>query len=133
MVIKNAVEQRVYYADTDHGGVAYYAAYLRWFEIGRTELLRDLGIGQKELDDENILLPVVEVKCEYKAPAVYNDVVSIQTTMEKVGNKSIVFDYVIERKQDSKILAKGYTVNVFADSSGSVEIPKKVREKLERG
>ena|SRR3989338_4344167 len=128
MVQKNTITQRVYYADTDHGGVAYYATYLRWFEIGRTELLRELGVMQKDLDSQGILLPVVEVKCEYKAPARYDDELTITTSLEKVGNKSIIFGYEVSRGE--KLLAKGHTVNVFAKDTGSVEIPESVRKKL---
>jgi acyl-CoA thioester hydrolase len=125
---KNTTEQRVYYADTDHGGVVYYANYLRWFEIGRTELLRDLGVDRSELESGDILLPVVEVKCEYKASAKYNDVVRIVTGIEKVGNKSIIFGYEVLREE--QLLAKGHTVNVFVKEEKSVEIPESIRKKF---
>ncbi len=128
----SVVEQRVYYADTDHGGVAYYASYLRWFEIGRTELLRELGILQDELFGQGILLPVAQVKCEYKSPAVHDDILTIHTTIEKIGNKSIFFVYEVRRKKDGALLANGHTVNVFARANVSVEIPPPVRAKLEK-
>ena len=126
------VEQRVYYADTDHGGVAYYASYLRWFEIGRTELLRGLGIEQRELDEQGIMLPVIEVKCEYKSPALYDDVILIASSLSKIGDKSITFSYNISRKEDNRLLAHGHTVNVFAKGASSVGIPPGIRAKLER-
>ena len=72
----NITEQRVYYADTDHGGVVYYANYLKWFEIGRTEILRQSGFDYNEFEKQGIIAPVVEVKCSYKEPARYNDVMT---------------------------------------------------------
>ncbi|HIH05376.1 TPA: acyl-CoA thioesterase [Candidatus Woesearchaeota archaeon] len=131
-MFSSTTEQRVYYADTDHGGVAYYASYLRRFEVGRTELLRELGIEQGELDREGILLPVVEVKCEYKSPALYNDIILIETSIMKIGNKSITFSYGILRKEGRKLLAQGHTVNVFAKGTSSTEIPPDIRKKLEK-
>ena len=125
---KNTITQRVYYADTDHGGVAYYGTYLRWFEIGRTELLRGLGVTQKDLDSQKMLLPVVEVKCEYKAPAKHDDELTIVTSLDKIGNKSLIFGYEVLR--GTTLLAKGHTVNVFANEKGSVEMPQEVRKKL---
>ena len=62
----NETEQRVYYADTDHGQVVYYSNYLKWFEIGRTEILRQSGFDYSDFEKQNIIAPVVEVKCNYK-------------------------------------------------------------------
>ena len=128
MIAKNTIRQRVYYSDTDHGGVAYYGTYLRWFEIGRTELLRELGVTQKDLDSKGVLLPVVEVKCKYEAPAKYDDELTIITSLDKIGNKSLIFGYEVLR--GTLLLAKGHTVNVFANEKGSVEMPQEVRKKL---
>src|SRR3989344_285138 len=103
-MFSSTTEQRVYYADTDHG----------------------------ELDREGILLPVVEVKCEYKSPALYNDIILIETSIMKIGNKSITFSYGILRKEGRKLLAQGHTVNVFARGASSTEIPPDIRKKLEK-
>ena len=67
----NETGQRVYYADTDHGGVVYYSNYLKWFEIGRTEILRQSGFDYNDFEKHNIIAPVVEVKCNYRQPARY--------------------------------------------------------------
>ena len=123
-------EARVYYADTDHGGAVYYANYLRWFEVGRTELLRSRGITQDQLDGEGMLLPVVEVKCSYRHPARYDDVVVISTSIERIGNSSITFAYAITRKGDNKLLAEGHTINVLAKGTSSVPFPEKMRSLL---
>jgi len=127
----NQTEQRVFYADTDHGGVVYYANYLKWFEIGRTELLRQHGFNYADVENQDIMAPVVEVHCSYKFPAKYNDIITIITIIEKIGNSSIKFKYEIIK--DSKLLAYGYTVNVFVNKKTmkSTNIPEKLRKALE--
>lgn len=111
----NITEQRVYYADTDHGGVVYYSNYLKWFEIGRTEILRQAGFDYSQFEKQGIIAPVVEVKCSYKESARYNDLVIIKTTIGNIGNSSIKFNYEVLRKKDNILLAEGCTVNVFVD------------------
>jgi len=128
----NQTELRVYYADTDQGRIVYYSNYLNWFEIGRTELLRQYGYNHGDFEKKGVIAPVVEVKCNYKQPAKYNDIVIIKTTITNIGNRSIKFDYKIIRKSDNELLAEGYTVNVFVDTKTkkSTNIPKKFREEL---
>jgi len=129
----NQIEQRVYYADTDHEGVVYYANYLRWFEMGRTEILRRYGFDYSDIEKRDLIVPVVEVKCIYKQSAKYNDVIIIKTTIENIGNSSIKFHYEIIRKNDNKLLAEGYTVNVFVNTKTmkSTKIPEELRKSLE--
>ena len=131
--MKNSIETRVYYADTDHEGVVYYANYLKWFEIGRTEILRQYGYDYSGIEKKDIIVPVVEVKCSYKQSAKYNDVVIINTTIGNIGNSSIMFNYEIIRKKDKKLLAEGYTINVFVDrkTMKSIEIPEELRKALQ--
>ena len=128
----NETEQRVYYSDTDHGGVVYYANYLKWFEIGRTEILRKAGFDYSDFEKQGIIVPVVEVKCNFKFPAQYNDIIIIKTSIDNIGNSSIKFIYEIIRKKDNKLLAEGYTVNVFVNKKEikSMEIPDKLRKVL---
>ena len=129
----NETWQRVFYSDTDHGGVVYYSNYLKWFEIGRTEILRQSGFDYNDFEKQGIIAPVVEVKCGYKEPARYNDVVIIKTTIGNIGNSSIEFQYEIIKKKGNKLLAEGYTVNVFVEKKTikSVPIPKELRSKIE--
>ena len=129
----NESEQRVFYSDTDHGQVVYYSNYLKWFEIGRTELLRNLGFEYAQFEEKGVMAPVVEVHCNYKYPARYNDVVMIKTSIGNIGDSSIRFNYEILRKDDKKILAEGYTVNVFVDMKKmkSVSIPESLRKTLD--
>jgi len=128
----NETEQRVYYSDTDHGGVVYYANYLKWFEIGRTEILRQSGYNYSDFEKQGLIAPVVEVKCNFKFPAQYNDVIIIKTSINNIGNSSIKFNYEIMRKKDSKLLAEGYTINVFVEKKEmkSMKIPDKLRKAL---
>jgi acyl-CoA thioester hydrolase len=129
----NRTEIRVYYADTDHGQVVYYANYLKWFEIGRTELLRQAGFNYVDYEKKKLIAPVVEIKCNYKESAKYNDMIIVETDVGKIGNSSIKFDYKIIRKKDKKILAEGYTVNVFINmlTRKPATIPKGLRESLQ--
>jgi len=131
--MKNKMDIRVYYADTDHEGVVYYANYLRWFEIGRTEILRQYGYDYCDIKKKNIIVPVVEVKCNYNDSAKYNDVIIIETSIERTRNSSIKFSYKIIRKKDEKLLAEGYTVNVFVGrkTMSSIKIPEELRKALQ--
>jgi len=108
----NKTEIRVYYSDTDHGGVVYYSNYLKWFEVGRTELLRQFGYDYADFEKQGLIAPIVEVHCNYKFPAQYNDVVIVKTSVDDIGNSSIKFNYEIINKKSNRLLAEGYTVNV---------------------
>ena len=131
--MKNIIEIRVYYADTDHEGVVYYANYLRWFEIGRTEILRQCGYDYSDIEKKNIIVPVVEVKCNYNDSARYNDMIIIESSIDRIGNSSMKFNYKIIRKKDEKLLAEGYTINVFVDrkTMKSIKIPEELRKALQ--
>ena len=129
------IEHRVIYGDTDAGQVVYYANYFRWFESGRREIMRSLKIDYLELDKKGIITPVVESHCNYFHPARYDDVVIIETRIAEVKDKSIKFENRVFRKTDKKLLAAGYTVNVFVDKKNmkSMEIPDDLRKKIKLG
>ena len=126
------VEHRVIYGDTDAGQVVYYANYLRWFESGRREIFRGLEIDYNALDKRGIITPVVEAHCNYFHPARYDDVVVVETRISEIKEKSIKFENKVFRKKDRKLLATGYTVNVFVDKKKmkSIKIPDGVRKKI---
>ena len=128
----NRVEHRVIYGDTDAGQVVYYANYYRWMESGRREIFRKLKIDYVELYNKGIMSPVVESHCNYFHPARYDDVVIVETRIVDVKEKSIKFDYRVFRKNDKKLLARGYTVNVFADKKKirSIKIPNGIKRKI---
>ena len=113
---------RVRYAETDQMGIVYYANYLVWFEIGRVELLRSLGMAYSELEtDHQLILPVVDAHCRYRAPARYDDEILIETWPSLVRESVVRFDYRIFRNGDQngkerELLAEGETAHVVCDA-----------------
>ena len=111
---------RVRYAETDQMGIVYYANYLVWFEIGRVELLRALGLAYSQLEMEHqCILPVIEASCRYRSPARYDEEILIETRPSLLRGSVIKFAYRILRKapegQEPKVLAEGETVHVVCD------------------
>jgi acyl-CoA thioester hydrolase len=120
---------RVRYAETDKMGIVYYAHYLVWFEIGRTDWLRETGWSYRAMEDEGLALPVIEATCHYKAAARYDDEVEIRTRGRSVSALRIAFDYNIVRRSDGQQLAEGSTVHVTLDRTGRpVRLPARVAE-----
>ena len=111
---------RVRYAETDQMGIVYYANYLVWFEIGRVELLRALGLAYSQLEiDHQCILPVIEASCRYRAPARYDDEILIETRPSLLRGSVLKFGYRILRKapegEEPTVLAEGETVHVVCD------------------
>ncbi|MGA2651005.1 MAG: thioesterase family protein [Terracidiphilus sp.] len=111
---------RVRYAETDQMGIVYYANYLVWFEIGRVELLRSLGLAYSQLEtDHQCILPVVEATCRYRSPARYDDEILIETRPSMLRGSVIKFGYRLLRKgqegEEPTLLAEGETVHVVCD------------------
>ena len=126
------IEIRVTYAETDAMGIVYYANYLRWFEMGRTEFFRNLGFPYKKLEEEGMYLPVSEVFCKYLVSAKYDDVLMIETSVDFLRRASIQFTYRILRKGDGAQLVTGKTLHAFLDREGRIiRIPKLLRERLQ--
>jgi len=110
---------RVRYADTDRMGFAYYAHYLRWFEIGRAELIRSLGMSYREVEETGVSLPVVEARCRYLKPARYDDLLVIETGVVRLGRASVRFGYrVVREATDPALLAWGVTEHCFLHRDG---------------
>jgi acyl-CoA thioester hydrolase len=114
---------RVIYGDTDRMGQAYYGNYFRWFEIGRTEFFRALGLAYREIEERGILLPVSETHAKYSAPAFYDETIVIETAVDPSVRAGIKFDYRIFREDGRTLLAEGYTKHAFVDASGRVVRP----------
>jgi acyl-CoA thioester hydrolase len=108
----NVARVRVRYAETDQMGVVYHSNFIIWFEVGRVELLRELGFTYKEMEADGLHLPVAEVKCRYKASAMYDDVVLIRTRMMNLRGFLIHFGYEAVRESDGTVLAEGETVHL---------------------
>ncbi len=127
----NRTEIRVTYAETDAMGIVYYANYLRWFEVGRTELMRSLGIAYKDMEEEGTFLPVSEVFCKYHGSARYDDLLVIETSLQSLKGASVEFGYRISRKSDGTQLVSGSTLHAFTDREGRiVKVPLKIKSKV---
>ena len=122
---------RVRYAETDKMGIVYYAHYLVWFEIGRTEWLRDTGWTYRAMEEDGLALPVIEAHCEYKLGARYDDEIEIVTRARLVSPLRIAFDYDVVRRADRVAVASGSTVHVTIDRAGKpTRLPARVKELL---
>jgi acyl-CoA thioester hydrolase len=123
----NVSKIRVIYADTDAMGIVYHTNYIKWFEIGRTELLRDMGIYYAVFESRGLNLPLTKAYCHYLLPARYDQVLLIETVIEYVKRASIKFNCSIWDEQQKKKLVEGYTVHACTNSEGTiVRIPEDV-------
>jgi len=123
--LTNITSYRVIYGDTDQMGVVYYANYLRWFERGRSEFLRQIGLPYANIEAAGYHFPVAEVTCRYAQSARYDDVIEIATTLNELSRVSFLFEYKISRQEDHIILATGSTKHACIDHQGQVKrIPK---------
>jgi acyl-CoA thioester hydrolase len=104
-------------------GIAYYANYLRWFELGRTEMFRSLGLAYKTIEAKGIYLPVSEVHCKFMNPARYDDLIVIETSIDTGVKAGMKFDYRILSEDGKKIHAKGFTKHACVDKNGKVKRP----------
>lgn len=100
------MEIRIYYEDTDAGGVVYHANYLRYFERARTEYLRERGLSVSELAAQGHILPVVRVEMDYRAPALHDDLLRIVTWVLEVGKSSFVVGQKAVRAIDGRLLVE---------------------------
>ena len=125
-------EIRVRYADTDQMGVAYYANYLVWFEVGRTDFCRQRGFAYRDMEKQDgLCIIVAEVRCRYHAPARYDDEIEVFTRLSAMRRRVITFEYEVRRQNDGDLLAEGETVHVITDMSGRPRaLPDKYRKLL---
>ncbi len=124
---------RVKFFDTDVMGVAHHSNYIRWFETGRVEFLRALGIDLNELISDGILFPIIEVGAKFHAPARFDDELEIETTAEALTKAKMQFSYAIRRRGEDKILAEGTSTNVFTSGGKICRLPEKYAERLAKG
>jgi acyl-CoA thioester hydrolase len=122
---------RVRYAETDQMGVVYYANYFVWFEVGRTDWLRDTGSNYRAMEESGIQLPVIAAHCEYRQAARYDDELDIRTKAQRLSPVRIQFDYEIVRRADAMLLATGHTVHAAIDRQGRpTRMPDGVKDLL---
>jgi len=127
------VEFRVRYAETDQMGVVYHSEYLVWCEVGRTEYIRALGLPYSEMEKRGALLAVADASLRFHAPARYDDLVRVETTLTQVKSRAVTFEYLIRHAATGTRLVTARTMLVSLDSDGrSAPIPPDVRALLDR-
>ncbi|MGV3630631.1 MAG: acyl-CoA thioesterase [Bacteroidota bacterium] len=109
---ENKIKIRVRYGETDQMGYCYYGNYAQYFEVGRVEALRSTGMSYRDMENRGIMLPVAEFSVKYKAPALYDDELTISTRIREVKGPRIVFDYEIH-KENGQLVATAETTLVF--------------------
>jgi acyl-CoA thioester hydrolase len=118
-MIRHRAEIRVRYADTDQMKVVYHGKYLEYFEVGRSALIRSLGMPYSELEDRGILLPVVEVHAKYRKPARYDELLLIESFVTEIPQATLKIEYRICLGSEENLLVEGYTVHSFLNTSTS--------------
>jgi len=121
------VRLRVRYAETDQMGVVYHANYFVWFEVGRVELLRQLGFSYRDMEQsDGCFIAVVDARCRYKAPARYDDEIIVRTHLKNVRESLVHFGYELARASDGLLLAEGETTHIVTDAQMKTRtIPEK--------
>jgi acyl-CoA thioester hydrolase len=128
---KAPVRIRVIYADTDAMGIVYHTNYIRWFEIGRIELLRKMGITYSEVEKTGFYLPVTRVYCHYHLPAHYDEIVFVETRIAYLKRASMKFTYLIWDEIRENLLTEGYTIHACTDRDGKIiRIPSVIADKI---
>lgn len=120
---------RVRYAETDQMGVVYHANYLVWFEVGRVELFRALGVEYKRMElEDDCHIVVAEAHCRYRHPARYDEVLRVRTRIAEAKNRLVRFSYELFRDANDHLLATGETTHVICGSDGKPKmLPEKYR------
>jgi acyl-CoA thioester hydrolase len=123
---------RVRYAETDQMGIAHHAEYFAWFEVGRTDLLRQRGMTYRELEADGLRLPVIDARARYLRPAHYDDVLEVRTRLVALGGARLSFEYEVHRQGTEGPLATGETEHAAVDPSGRPRrLPDRLRQRLQ--
>jgi acyl-CoA thioester hydrolase len=122
---------RVRYAETDQMGVAYHGNYFAWFEVGRTDLLRTLGLTYRELESRDVRLPIIETHVRYRRPALYDDLLEIRTRLVDMTGVRLRFEYEVRREAEDAPLAEAMTAHAAVDAKGRPRrLPAELRSRL---
>lgn len=123
---------KVNFFDTDAMAVVHHANYFKWFEMARIEFLREAGLTLNELMDDNIVFPITDVSCKYRASARFDDIVRIETIPQELTKVKMVFSYKVYRDMDDTLLAEGRTQNLFTsrESGKIIKLPDKYYKRL---
>lgn len=119
----NETRLRVRYAETDQMGVVYHANHFIWFEVGRVELLRQLGFSYRDMESQdNCFIAVAEAKCRYRAPVRYDEEVTVRTELLNVRDSVVHFGYELRRTDDGTLLAEGETTHIVTDADMKIAV-----------
>jgi acyl-CoA thioester hydrolase len=123
----NETTLRVRYAETDQMGVVYHSNHLIWFEVGRVELMRQMGFSYRDMErDDGRFIAVAEAKCRYRAPVYYDEEVLVRTRLKSVRESVVVFSYELVRIETGALLAEGETTHIVTDANMQVAaLPEK--------
>lgn len=122
---------RVRYAETDAMGIVYHANYAVWFEVGRGDFFREIGLPYSESEKRGAYFPVTELHVRFHAPAHYEDEVLVETRVAEVRSRGITFDYKARNADSGQLLASGTTVHICTDASSKVRlVPEEVLSRL---
>jgi acyl-CoA thioester hydrolase len=122
-MLKHTAQIRVRYADTDKMQFVYNGKYLEYFEVGRTELLRSIGLPYKEIENAGYQLPLIEANLKYKKPAVYDDLLDIEATVSSPNSAKVHIEYRITNHDTGDFICKGFTTHMFIN--GETKRPTK--------
>jgi acyl-CoA thioester hydrolase len=130
--VVNEIRLRVRYAETDQMGMAYHANHFIWFEVGRVELLRQLGFSYRDMEhNDDCHIPVVDARCRYRVPVVYDDEIIVRTHLKNVRESLVHFGYELRRANDGRLLAKGETTHIAVNSDKKITaFPEKYMKAL---
>ena len=119
-MLSNFTKVRVLYADTDAMGVVYHTNYIRWFEHGRNELMRQLGVAYTELEKLSLNLPLTKVSCNYLMSARYDQLLTVETKFDYIKRASIRFNSRIWDENREKLFVEGYTIHACTNNEGKI-------------
>ena len=125
------MEIKIYYQDTDCGGVVYYANYLTYFERARTEFMAERGVSVKEMMDKGFLFVVARAEIDYRSPAKYGETIVVKTCLAQVKGVKLEFSYLITEKESMRAIVEGKTILVCVGPDVKPKkMPQEIIEKL---
>lgn len=130
-MLAHTIDFRVRYGETDQMGVVYHGAYPSYFEMGRTEWLRNLGVTYRWMEEHDVMLPVVDLSIRYKQPAKYDDRLLLTTELRENPSYKITFDYVLKNESE-EVLATATTTLVFKSTVNNklIRVPDYITDRL---
>lgn len=127
----STTDVQVRYGETDQMGIAHHGAYLLWCELGRTQHMKGAGVSYRELEEQGILLPVAQAKLRYRAPAYFEDLLTVRCWVRRIGSRLVEFGNAIERTRDRELLATAQiTLVAISAKHEKASIPKVVQGRL---